>query len=99
MPRYLITPSAKADVREIIAYLRERSPQAAVHVRNELKVAMRKLAMFPWIGHRRADVHSESLRFWSVYSYLIAYHAEKKPIEIIRVFHGARNVGKLPMSE
>jgi plasmid stabilization system protein ParE len=55
---------------------------------------MRRLAAFPRIGHIREDVADESLRFWSVYSYLIAYRPERKPIEIVRVLHGARDIGK-----
>ena len=35
----------------------------------------------------------EPVRFWSVYSYLIVYKPDSKPLKVIRVLHGARDVG------
>lgn len=53
---------------------------------------MRKLAEFPGLGHVREDLAEEPLRFWAVYSYLIIYRSNQRPIEIIRVLHGAQDV-------
>jgi plasmid stabilization system protein ParE len=92
MARYRVTDLAKADIRDILAYLRERSVDAPARVRQELRDAMRNLAVFPYIGHRRDDVTPDTLRFWSVYSYLIVYRPDRNPIEIIRVLHGARDL-------
>jgi len=72
MSRYILTEPAAGDLREIVAYLSERSPVAARRVRGELRAAMQRLARFPHIGHLREDLTDEPLRFWSVYSYLIA---------------------------
>ena len=92
MARYVLTELAKRDVRDIVAYIRRRSPQAAKQVRAELREAMRLLAEFPHIGHLREDVTDEPLRFWSVYSYLIVYRPEEKPLQVVRVVHGARDL-------
>ena len=92
MPRYLLTDAAKSDIREIIAYIRPRSRQAATQVRQKLKAACEKLAAFPYLGHRRDDVPRADLRFWSVYSYLIVYRPDHRPIEVVRVLHGAQDV-------
>lgn len=92
MARYVLTDAAKADIREIVAYLRPRSPAAARTVQRELRAAMRRLADFPHMGHLREDVSDEPLRFWSVFSYLIAYRPEQKPLQVVRVVHGARNL-------
>jgi len=51
MARYILTEPATNDVREIVAYILERSPQGAKKVRRELRNAMRKLARFPGLGH------------------------------------------------
>ncbi|HXE53853.1 MAG TPA: type II toxin-antitoxin system RelE/ParE family toxin [Tepidisphaeraceae bacterium] len=90
--KYVITDSAKADIRAIIGYVRERSPLASKRVRSRLYSDIRRLAEFPHIGHVREDVTLQSLRFWCVYSYLIVYRPERKPIEIVRVLHGARDL-------
>jgi antitoxin ParD1/3/4/toxin ParE1/3/4 len=80
MAPYLLTNLAKADVREIVSYIRKRSPEAATRVRGELRDAMRLVAEFPGIGHLREDVTDEPIRFWSVYSYLIAYRPDTRPL-------------------
>src|SRR5688572_7790365 len=95
MPRYVLTDAAKDDVREIVKYVRARSPQGAKRVRNELRTAMQRLAAFPNIGHLREDLTDEPLRFWSVYSYLIVYRAEQRPLEVIAIVHGARDVERV----
>ena len=92
MKKYLLTGPAKDDLREIIAYLRDRSPQAAKRVRTKLGEAMRQLAEMPSVGHLREDLADEPLRFWSVYSYLIVYRPDTEPLQIIRVLHGARDI-------
>jgi plasmid stabilization system protein ParE len=68
MARYTLTTPATNDLHDIIKYIRDRSPQSAKIVRSEFRMAMRRLAAFPRIGHVREDVADESLRFWSVYS-------------------------------
>ena len=56
---------------------------------------MQRLAAFPNIGHLRTDLTDEPLRFWCVYSYLIVYRPEQRPLEVIAVVHGARDVEKV----
>ena len=99
MGRYLLTDSAKADIREIVEYIRQRSPSAATRVQSELRAQMRRLADYPGIGHRRLDLAGDDLRFSSVYSYLIIYLPETRPLQIIRVVHGARDVKRILENE
>jgi antitoxin ParD1/3/4/toxin ParE1/3/4 len=56
---------------------------------------MRKLARIPGMGHSREDLADESLRFWPVYSYLIIYRPESRPLEVVRVLHGSRDVRRI----
>jgi plasmid stabilization system protein ParE len=95
MAQYSLTDSAKADVREIVNYIRQRNPGAGTRVRSELRAAMRKLADFPGMGHARADVGDDALRFWPIYSYLIVYRHPTTPLQIIRVLHGARDIERI----
>jgi plasmid stabilization system protein ParE len=53
--------------------------------------AFRLLAHHPELGHVREDLPVPSLRFWPVGPYLVVYRAEK-PIEIVAIVHGARDV-------
>ena len=56
---------------------------------------MAALAQNPGIGHYRKDLADEPLRFWRVYTYLIIYRFESKPIEIVRLLSACRDIRKL----
>lgn len=90
---YRLTPAARSDLVEINAYIREDSgPRRAGAVRNELRLAMRKIASSPEIGHLREDLSDAPLRFWPVYKFLVVYRPDTQPLEIVRVLHGRRDV-------
>lgn len=94
MGRFLLTSPAKEDIRQIVRYIRQDNPDAAAKVRTKLKSAMQRLADFPEMGHIRSDLADEAMRVWSVYSYLIIYRSERKPLEVLRVVHGARELSQ-----
>jgi antitoxin ParD1/3/4/toxin ParE1/3/4 len=93
MARFVLTDDAKQDVSGIVAYIRRDNRDAAKRVRSELRAAMQMLADLPGMGHAREDLTPEPVRFWSVYSYLIVYKPDSKPLQVLRVLHGARDVG------
>lgn len=95
MTRYTLTPAARADLQEIDDYLRGKSSAAARLVRSKLREAMRRLSQRPGLGHLRDDLAAEPVRFWRVYSYLIVYRDEIRPIQVLRVLHGARDVRQI----
>lgn len=92
MKRYVLTPSAKRDVNEIWDYIANDSIEAADRVLDALESAMIKLAKSPGIGHWREELADQRHRFLLVYSYLIVYRHEAKPLQIVRVLHAARDV-------
>lgn len=95
MSRFVLTPAARADLTEIFDYISRDNPNAARRVLDELRGAMLKLAEMPEMGHYRSDLADEPLRFWPVYSYLIIYRPEERPLQVVRVLHGARDIRKL----
>jgi len=38
------------------------------------------------------DLTDRPLKFWSVYSYLVVYDPASRPLTIVAVLHGARDV-------
>jgi plasmid stabilization system protein ParE len=46
----------------------------------------------PEAGHFREDLTDKPVKFWPVFSYLIVYDPERRPIEVLRVLHGARDL-------
>jgi plasmid stabilization system protein ParE len=92
MKRYLITPAAHEDLRQILEYIAQNSPAAALKVLRDLAGAMRKIARSPGIGRRIEDLADETLRFWTVHSYMVVYRDGITPVQIVRIPHGARDI-------
>jgi plasmid stabilization system protein ParE len=92
MARFHLSKAATRDLQQIIGYIRQRSTTAAKRVKAELRSEMIKLVSMPHMGHKREDATATHLRFWSLYSYLIVYNPDSKPLEIVRILHGARDL-------
>lgn len=50
------------------------------------------LATTPGAGHRREDLTDEVVKFFPVYSYLVVYRPETKPLQIVSILHRHRDV-------
>lgn len=95
-PRFLLSPEAESDLDDIKRLvLAEGGPRIALHVMRSLLKAIRLLEGQPDLGHIRGDLTDLPLRFWPVFSYLIVYDPGRRPIEIIGVVLGARNVKQI----
>ncbi len=92
MKGYVLTPSAKRDINDIWDYISSDNIGAADRVRDALESAIVKLAKNPGVGHWREELADKRHRFLLVYSYLIVYRHETKPLQIVRVLHAARDV-------
>ena len=53
------------------------------------------LADFSQGGHWRPDLTAAEVRFLAVYSYLIVYRPETKPLQIVAILHAHRDVAKI----
>jgi len=95
MKRFRLSPEAAHDVREIWVRIAEDSVKAARRVRLQIFDACQRIAENPGIGHRREDLTDKPVLFWPAGSYLIIYNPARKPVEIVRVLHGARDVPSL----
>jgi plasmid stabilization system protein ParE len=94
MKRFKLSPEAAEDIREIWAYIAADSIKAARHLRLQIFEACQRIADNPGIGHSREDLTEKPVLFWPTGSYLIIYIA-RKPVEIVRVLHGARDIPSL----
>jgi toxin ParE1/3/4 len=73
-------------------YIANDNIEAADRVVEALEDAMFKLAKNPGMGHWREELTDKRHRFFLVYSYLVVYRHETKPLQIIRVLHASRDV-------
>ncbi len=90
--KYVLTEAAVEDVREIVNYIKADSPQNARKVALKLREQFRRIARTPGIGHMRKELRDENLRVSSVYRFLVIYDPTLRPLAILRVIHGAKNL-------
>jgi toxin ParE1/3/4 len=90
--RFRLTPEARADLREILLDVAADNPDAAERLRSESYEALRRLGRSPGIGHFHEELLDRRYRFWNFYPYVVCYVWQEKPIQIIAVVHGARDL-------
>ncbi len=95
MISFRLSPEAAQDIIEIHEYITQDNAEAAERVRVELLEAIRGLAVMPGKGHRREDLTRQSVLFWTVRSYQIIYRQESRPLEVVAVLHGKRNLRRI----
>src|ERR1022692_1991570 len=76
---FVVTPEARADLIEIWNYIAEDSVDGADKVLARIYDAFARLYQTPEMGHHREDLADPRHRFWTVYSYVIAYRWETTP--------------------
>jgi antitoxin ParD1/3/4/toxin ParE1/3/4 len=74
--RFILAPEAAHDLVEIWRHLKKK---AGVEIAERVERAIR-------------DLTEEAVRFFSVYSYLIVYRPETKPVQVVAMLHGHRDV-------
>ena len=92
MKSFVLTPLAEEDIGGIWDYIAEDNIDAANRVLKALETTMINLARKPGLGHWREELTDKRHRFFLVYSYLIIYRHETKPLQIICVLHAGRDV-------
>ena len=95
MSSYRFTPEAADDLLDIWSFIARDNPRAADRVETAVFQACDMLAGSPLAGQVRKDLTSLPLRFWVMHpypNYLIVYDPETKPVQIIRIVHGARDL-------
>ena len=92
--RFVLAPEAVLDLAQIWRYIRKRSSVGtADRVESEIRRKIVFLAENPGGGHLRKDITTEHVKFFPVYSYLIVFLPETKPLKVIAILHGQRDLG------
>lgn len=98
MADYLLSPEALEDLRNIRDFIAADNTQAADKLLDQFFEVFENLAKWPRQGHARADVTNRDVRFWPVGDYLVVYRENPKPLQIVAILHGARDVPKVIMN-
>ena len=92
MASFKRTAEAENDLLSIWQYIAEDNAQAENRLLLSIDEKCELLADNPKLGAARPDI-APDLRYFSVGSYLILYREISNSVEIVRVLHGARNLG------
>jgi plasmid stabilization system protein ParE len=94
--RYTLAPEAASGLVEI---WRDLSRKASFEIAGRAESAIREkivlLARTPGAGHWRKDLTREAVRFFPIYSDLVVYRPETKPLQAVAILHGSRDVGRV----
>ncbi len=95
MSHYQFTPQAVGDLFEIWTYIARDNLEAANRVEDAVYKTCDLLVEGPLRGKIREDLTKLPLRFWTVQSfpnYIIVYDPATRPLQIIRILHGSRDI-------
>jgi antitoxin ParD1/3/4/toxin ParE1/3/4 len=93
---YVLAPEAALDLVQIWRYIKKQSSIAvADRVESVIRERIVFLARTPGAGHWNKNLTEEPVKFLSVYSYLIVYRPETKPLQVVSILHGHRNVEQI----
>jgi len=92
---YRLSARALRDLRSICSYIAKDKESAAIRVESAILEACDLLSVNPLIGSARQDETSHPVRFWPVPrypTYIVVYFPSTKPLQIVAILHGKRNV-------
>lgn len=92
MTHYILSEDADRDLDSIWDYIAADNVDAADRWIGKLFDAFDAIGDTPGIGHKREDLTAYPVLFWPVGSYLIIYRATSRPVEIVAVTQGSRDV-------
>jgi toxin ParE1/3/4 len=85
------TPAAASDLEEISNYLQERHPQYWRPTILKLYNEIRSLKQWPSRGRPGREEGTRELLFPPL-PYIAVYRVREEMVEVLRIFHGARDV-------
>jgi plasmid stabilization system protein ParE len=92
--KFELARRALRDLQGIWEFVSEESFLTADRLLEEFYRTFQQLAEMPGIGHRRQDLTHRKVLFWTLHSHLIIYK-DSKPLRVVRIIHGKRDVKRL----
>ncbi len=93
---YSVTPLALSDIDEITETIWSSNPKSAEAFVATIFEAFDKIAAMPAMGHKRSDLTSMPVLFWTVLRFNVAVVYRAEPgVEILRVVNWRRDIPAL----
>jgi toxin ParE1/3/4 len=94
--RYVFAPEAALDLVQIWRHIKKQTSLAmADRVEAVIREKIAFLAGNSGAGHWRKNLTDEPVKFFPVYSYLIVYRPDTKPLQVVSIIHGRRDVEQI----
>lgn len=94
MSGWVLSPVARTDLEAILDFIAEDSGSDSTveRVAGDFEEALNALVSSPRMGWQRTHLTGPGLRWWRVHRYLVIYEPESRPLRVIRIVHGARDL-------
>ena len=95
--RIIWSPEALNQLEQLACFISQENPAASTKLGNAIIEKARLLSNFPRLGKVFREARRESLREFSVPPYRVFYEIndDQKQIEVISIWHGARQEPEL----
>jgi antitoxin ParD1/3/4 len=94
-PLYDVSAEAQNDLFEIWRHIADDSVELADRIESASYALFASLGRMPGQGHTRKDLTKRPVLFFPLYSFLIVYQPDAKPIRIMAVLRGRRNIKRI----
>lgn len=91
-PLYDVSAEAQNDLFEIWRRIAEDSVRLANRIEDEFYDLFESLGRMPGQGHTRYELTSRPVLFFPLYSFLVVYQPDVRPIRIMAVLRGKRDL-------
>jgi plasmid stabilization system protein ParE len=92
---YSVAAEAQHDLFEIWRRIAGDNFDLAERIHGEFHELFASLGRMPSQGHSRRDLTRRPVLFFPLYSFLVVYQPETKPIRIMAVLRGRRDVKRI----
>jgi toxin ParE1/3/4 len=89
-----LSRQAEADLDELWLYIAAHNPDAADRMVDAVLEGSRMHVRFPGMGQSRDELRP-GLRCFVVSPYVVFYRPVEDTIEVLRILHGARDIGSI----
>ena len=96
MSLYRFSPHALDDLDALLYSLAERSGwDHSMDMEEKIYAALERIGRSPGIGHLREDLIPHEVYFDYAKPYLILYRRDTRPVYILAILHGARDIATI----
>ena len=92
---YDVSQEAQQDLFEIWRQIARDSVSLADRIENEIHEVFEALGRMPSIGHVRRDITKQRVLLFPVYSFLVVYERDERPVRILAVVRGKRDLRRV----